>query len=57
MKTLIEYATESGLSVLNGSVLAENTSMLSMCRDLGFSVRPDPEDLTVRNVELKLRAQ
>lgn len=55
MSLLIEYATASGLGILDGSVLAENTSMLDMCRKLGFRVRPDPEDTTVRLVELQLR--
>lgn len=55
MSLLIEYAKATGLGALQGSVLAENTGMLEMCRKLGFRVAPDPNDITVRVVELKLR--
>jgi len=35
-------------------VLAENTTMLRMCDELGFNVRTDPEDAGSRIVELPL---
>ena len=54
MGQLIEYARTNGLKRIVGSVLAENTGMLSMCRQLGFRVSADPDDLTVRHVELDL---
>ncbi len=54
MAQLIEYAKANGLKRIIGSVLAENTGMLSMCRHLGFTVRADPDDMTVRHVELEL---
>ncbi len=55
MKHLIDYARATGLKLLYGSVLAENTSMLKMCRELGFHSVPDPEDLTIRHFELEVR--
>jgi len=54
MRHLIDYARAEGLERLHGSVLAENTTMLRMCRDLGFQIRHDPEDPAVYQVELPL---
>lgn len=56
MRQLLDYAKANGLKRIVGSVLAENTTMLAMCRQLGFSISADPEDLTVRHVELDLVA-
>jgi acetyltransferase len=39
---------------LHGSVLAANTRMLGMCRELGFDIAVDPDDLALRKVRLKL---
>jgi len=36
-----------------GTVLAENTTMLKMCRQLGFEVMVDPEDQMLRRVRLR----
>ena len=36
-------------------VLAENSTMLSMCRDLGFTVTADPTDHSIVDVTLDLR--
>src|SRR6185312_14035875 len=36
MQMIIEYAKSEGLKYMAGDVLAENTVMLAMCRDLGF---------------------
>ena len=44
MEHLLAYARAEGLKLLEGTVLAENTKMLEMCRELGFSVMPDPEN-------------
>lgn len=44
MQLLIEYATAEGLKTLCGRVLTENTTMLATCRQLGFSVKADPND-------------
>jgi acetyltransferase len=55
MQYLIDYAKAEGLQELYGSVLAENTTMLQMCRELGFSVVPEPDDVSLRRVVLTLR--
>jgi len=54
MQQLIAYAKAEGLQQLHGDVLQENTQMLSMCRDLGFDIRLDPEDVSVCKVTLPL---
>jgi len=54
MQTIIEYAVAEGMSVISGQVLNENTTMLAMCRNLGFDLRIDPEDSGVQIVSLKL---
>jgi hypothetical protein len=35
-------------------VLADNTSMLQMCRELGFAIEAEPGDPGVRRVTLPL---
>ncbi|MFC3714676.1 GNAT family N-acetyltransferase [Luteimonas soli] len=52
MQAMIEVARWLGLNVIEGQVLRENSTMLSMCRQLGFEVVPDPEDATVMLVTL-----
>ena len=54
MQHLIAYARAEGLKELFGSVLAENTTMLKMCRELGFSIQPDRDDANLRYVVLDL---
>lgn len=44
MQLLIDYARAEGIRTIHGQVLAENTTMLSMCRELGFEITPDPSD-------------
>ncbi|HML14345.1 MAG TPA: bifunctional acetate--CoA ligase family protein/GNAT family N-acetyltransferase [Xanthobacteraceae bacterium] len=44
MQIIIEYARWLGLKSIEGQVLRENTTMLQMCRELGFSVTSDPDD-------------
>lgn len=56
MQQLIRYAKAEGLQQLNGSVLWENTQMLSMCRNLGFEMRSDPDDAALCQVRLPLNA-
>lgn len=48
MKRIIEYAGAIGLTQVHGQVLAENTTMLRMCAELGFHVADDPAPLTSR---------
>jgi acetyltransferase len=33
-----------GLKTIEGQVLRENLTMLSMCRELGFGISADPND-------------
>jgi acetyltransferase len=54
MQHLVAYARAEKLKQLYGSVLAENTTMLRMCRELSFSVEPETGDATVRRVRLRL---
>jgi hypothetical protein len=42
--------TAEKLEELYGSVLAENTTMLKMVRELGFRIEPEPGDAAVRHV-------
>jgi acetyltransferase len=54
MQLLIEYAATEGLKSLSGQVLTENTTMLAMCRELGFRVKTDPNDAGIALVSLDL---
>jgi acetyltransferase len=56
MKLMIEWAKVEGLREVEGQVLRENTTMLDMCRSLGFSIRTDPDDLELRIVTLPIAA-
>src|SRR5262252_7283216 len=56
MQMIIEYARAEGLKIIEGQVLAENTAMLAMCRELGFSVSPDPSDPDTCIVKLVISA-
>jgi acetyltransferase len=44
MGLMLDWARAEGLAVVEGQVLRENTTMLAMCRKLGFTVRTDPSD-------------
>jgi acetyltransferase len=55
MQHLITYAKAEGIQKIQGSVLMENTQMLSMCRNLGFEVRADPDDSALCKVTLPLK--
>jgi acetyltransferase len=54
MARLIEVAQQSGIGELVGLVLHENKPMLDMCRELGFSIVPEPNDETVFRVRKAL---
>ena len=56
MQLLIEYARAEGLKSLYGEVLNENTTMLTMCRDLGFKVASAPEEPRLSIVSFELNA-
>jgi acetyltransferase len=55
MELIIEYARAKGVRRIEAQVLAENLVMLRMCRELGFSVDPDPDSLNIMKVALTLR--
>ncbi len=54
MQHLITYAKSEKLEQLHGSVLAGNSTMLQMCRELGFAIEREPGDDSVRRVVLQL---
>jgi acetyltransferase len=54
MQTIIDYARSEGLKTIEGQVLSENTTMVQMCRELGFSVKADPDDVSICIVRLPL---
>jgi acetyltransferase len=54
MDHLLAYARSEGLERIEGIVLAENTEMLAMAQELGFSVAPDPGEPNCRRVEISL---
>src|SRR6266446_1082662 len=56
MQMIIEYARAEDLKVIEGQVLRENTAMLAMCRELGFSLSPDPNDPDTCIVKLVISA-
>jgi len=54
MSRVIEYARSEGLVLIRGQVLAENTTMLTMCAELGFTIAQDPAEAGVMVVSLDL---
>jgi acetyltransferase len=52
MQLMIEYAGAEGIDTIEGQVLRGNTTMLAMCRELGFSITPDPADSDLYLVRL-----
>lgn len=54
MELIIDYARAEGLKRISGEVLQENTTMLDMCRKLGFEVKTSAEDLDLCLVSLDL---
>jgi RimJ/RimL family protein N-acetyltransferase len=56
MKRMIAYAKAKGLNTIRGQVLAENSTMLAMCAELGFQAATDPGDRNIRLVSLPLDA-
>ncbi len=57
MRHLIAYARDEGLHELRGDVLHENTTMIQMCRELGFHVESTPDDPSLYSVVLDLKPQ
>jgi len=54
MQLIIEYAKSEGLKQITGEVLQENSAMLKMCRELGFSVKSEASDQSLCEVTMKL---
>jgi RimJ/RimL family protein N-acetyltransferase len=54
MQRMIEYASAVGLKQVHGQVLAENTTMLRMCAQLGFRIADDPNASYIKAVTLRL---
>ncbi len=54
MQLIIEYARVEGTRCIRGQVLLENTTMLDMCRHLGFHIDSDPQEPGVVVVTLSL---
>ena len=56
MNTLIDAARRRGLVEMEGFVLSVNQPMLRLARRLGFDIKADPEDASVRICRLPLGA-
>ena len=54
MKHMIAYAKDKGIKTVRGQVLAENSTMLQMCGELGFHATDDPDERGVKLVTLPL---
>jgi acetyltransferase len=44
------------VQAIEGQVLRENTTMISMCRDLGSGVEMDPDEISICIVKLPIAA-
>ncbi len=54
MQLLMEYARAEGIRTIEGQVLSENSTMLKMCKELGFTIAHDPDDPTLTSAKLSL---
>jgi acetyltransferase len=54
MQLIIAYARAQAIRSVHGQVLQENAAMLDMCRNLGFQVKPDPQERSIVVVTLPL---
>ncbi|WP_186417362.1 bifunctional acetate--CoA ligase family protein/GNAT family N-acetyltransferase [Bosea sp. CS1GBMeth4] len=54
MGLVIAWARQEGLSTIQGQVMRGNSTMLQMCQELGFHIRPDPNDPELVDVELSV---
>lgn len=55
LRHLIDYARADGLDVIEGFILNENTKMLAMGSEFGFTLAPHPSEPGVTIATLKLR--
>lgn len=54
IRRMIEYARQKGLGAVHGQVLPENSTMLTMCKELGFHVADDPSERGIKRVTLSI---
>ena len=54
MTRLIDIARQRGIGELLGEVLRENEPMLQMCRELDFTISPEPTDPAIMLVKKRL---
>jgi acetyltransferase len=54
MELIIDYARAEGLQRLTGQVLRQNSTMIRMCRELGFDVKTDEHNTDMFAVSLTL---
>ena len=54
MDRLIACAKTRGTREIEGDVLEENTRMLALCRELGFTIRPHPDSHGIVRAMLRL---
>jgi acetyltransferase len=54
LRHLLDYARADGLERIDGVVLSENSGMLKMCREFGFQLAVDQNDLGIVKVSLDL---
>jgi acetyltransferase len=56
MQRLVEAARDTGYETMIGEILGVNDKMLRLARAIGFTVEPHPQDRSVVEVRLALRA-
>ena len=56
MKRMIEFSKHKDLKTVQGQVLSENTTMLTMCAELGFHIADDFDHPGVKTVTLPVHS-
>ncbi|MDD7911397.1 bifunctional acetate--CoA ligase family protein/GNAT family N-acetyltransferase [Pseudovibrio exalbescens] len=56
MRLMIRYAKADGIDIIKGEVLRENSTMLEMCRSLGFNIKRSLDDDALTIVTLDTHA-
>jgi acetyltransferase len=54
MQLVIEYGQAEKFGFIEGQVLSENTTMIAMCKALGFSIKRDPDEREIVIAKLDL---
>ncbi len=55
MHAILDYARDTGVGRIEGSVFRDNSAMLKLAGGLGFTIAADPDDPSVMRVTLPLR--